>query len=187
MMYATTPHSLTHGLPPKPVFVENYPTHAIGAAPLVRSPQHSRPPPLDLNLVYQYAFGFKLTVNSGPRRDEIIFASDHAESNWTHPPGCPPEQQTPRGLPYYQNVLRDIEAVCSEISQNNENARAVMKVLDPPSADQVTVRNDASFETQRLKKDISLSILLSAVDQIACAKLRGIILGKFPVALVCLF
>ncbi|KAI5779298.1 hypothetical protein EDC01DRAFT_621705 [Geopyxis carbonaria] len=173
-MFATT-----HTLPPKPVF-DHFSQAQATASPATRSP----PPRVSVEPtpVFQYAFTIQLTIAPSPRREDILYATKNAEINWTHSAGCPPEQQLPSQLPFYQVIIRDLDNICKEISERGDGCLATVKVTESQSLFDQRSRNP-SFETQRPKRDIAIAIWLAAPENTIAINLRSMILARCPVSL----
>src|SRR5690554_3901918 len=129
MMYTT---GQNHSLPPKPV-CNHPPSQSPQGIPAIDSggpsphPPHS---PHDAIYPSQYAFCIQLSTNPGPAKQDILYATPNAETNCLHPPGCPPEKQVARTLPFYQNIVQDLEIACREIQERNDGCNASVKVTD---------------------------------------------------------
>jgi hypothetical protein len=178
-MYATPP--AVHALPPKPIFDHFSHTHTS-------TPSTSTSPKLPVELGpaipgFHYSFCIQLSISPGPRREDIIFATQNAHANWLHPTGCPPEHQLPRNLPFYRGVIRELEELCKEISERPDSCKAELTVSEPQNSLETRPTNP-SFETQRPKRDIVIGIWLAASDSSQILKLRSMILSRCPVSLV---
>lgn len=177
-MYATPP--AVHALPPKPIFDHFSHTHTS-------TPSTSTSPKLPVELGpaipgFHYSFCIQLSISPGPRREDIIFATQNAHANWLHPTGCPPEHQLPRNLPFYRGVIRELEELCKEISERPDSCKAELTVSEPQNSLETRPTNP-SFETQRPKRDIVIGIWLAASDSSQILKLRSMILSRCPVSL----
>lgn len=179
MMYAAPP--AIHALPPKPVF-DHFSQHTHTPLAVSISP---RPPPDALPSIpsHHYSFCIQLAIAPIPRREDILFATKIAETNWQHPDGCPFEQQQPRKLPFYQNVVRNLENLCKEIAEQHHGCRANITISEPQGPVDTRIVNH-SFDTQRPKRDIVIGIWLGAADTANISKLRTMFLSRCPVALV---
>ena len=179
-MYAAPP--AIHALPPKPVF-DHFSQHAhapASASAISPRPQIDAVP---ASHSHHYSFCIQLSIAPVPRREDILFATKSAEANWLHPDGCPPEQQLPQKLPFYQNVVASLDALCEEIHTQHAGCAASVTVSDPPSPVENRASNH-SFDTQRPKRDIVIGVWLGAPDVASISKLRTMFLSRCPVALV---
>ncbi|TGZ77250.1 hypothetical protein EX30DRAFT_207035 [Ascodesmis nigricans] len=170
MMFAAT-----HTLPPKPVF--DHFSSRPSASPITTLPSPARLH-LEHSQAHHYVFSLHLAIARGPPREDIIYATPKAESNWMYPPGCPPEQQRPLTLPYYQNLVRSLESTASSLNLGE----AVVRVVDPNTQPSMGPKN-LDFEGHKPKRDIGISIWLAATDQNSIMQMRTILLGKCPVCL----
>jgi len=179
MMYATPP--AIHALPPKPVFDHFSHTHA--PSPVSISP---RPilEPVPAIPGFHYSFCIQLSIAPPPRREDILYASEDAEAIWLHPEGCPPEQQLPRRLPFYNKVVRKLENLCDEVRERGPGSQASIAVSESQSSLESRRPSNHSFETNRPKSDIVIGIWMAGPDSNTIIKLRSMFLGQCPVALV---
>jgi len=177
-MYQPQPSG--HALPPKPVF-DNF-AHAQIQAPLssVLVSPHSSLDTIPAIPGYHYSFCIQLSIPPPPRGEDTLLLTTNAKANWLHPDGCPP---IPRRLPFYQNIVRDLEALCKDINERPGGCQASVTVSEPHSVIGPG-SSDHSFETQRPKSDIVIGVWIAAPDSSAIEKLRSLFLARCPVALV---
>lgn len=180
-MYATPP--AIHALPPKPVFDHFSQSNTSSPAPNPSRPVADALPSIP---GFHYSFCIQLSINPPPRREDILFASDDADANWLHPEGCPPEQQVPRSLPFYRNIVHDLESLCKEIRDRQAGCQASVTVSDPLSSLQLRRPSNHSFETNRPKSDIVIGVWVGGPDGSAINNLKAMFLARCPVVLVIL-
>ena len=177
-MYA--PQPAIHALPPKPVFDHFAHTHTQSSPPPVSISPHPTIDAIPAIPGHHYSFCIQLSIPPPPRREDILLLTTNAELTWLHPDGCPPVL---RRLPFYQNVVRDLETLCKEITDRPAGCQASVTVSEPQTVTGPGQSNH-SFETQRPKSDIVIGIWIAAPDSGVIVKLRSLFLARCPVALV---
>ena len=166
-----------HSLPPKPVFDQNPQQQVAGISPAHFPRTH------DPNYACQYAFCIHLAIAPGPAKQDILYSTPNAEANWMHPPGCPPEKQQARMLPFYRNVVHALEQVCNEVREKGDGCSCSVTEAEVDNT-WIEWAKNPGFETQRPKRDISIGVWMGGPNANALLDLRSAILERAPVQLV---
>lgn len=103
-----------------------------------------------------------------------------------HPPGCPPEKQQARRLPFYRNVVAALEQVCEEVRERSDGTSCSVEEAEVDNS-WIDWDKNPGFETQRPKRDISIGMWMGGPNPNALLDLRSLILERAPIQLVGFF